>query len=101
MQGSGSALVTISGSTTDLETWDAVTPDVDNVSITCTSSGIGLDTEETSRGSYKDVDISGGSYGFKAYFTAAHTFREGSVTGWSRKEPNQSGHAGFLRGPSR
>ncbi len=83
IQGSGPAVTTIENATTGLEAWDSVTPTVTDVAINCTPTGTGLYTAGTSGGAYKDVDISGGTYGFKAYSTAAHTFREGSILGWS------------------
>ena len=56
-------------------------PDVDDVLIFACSTG--LYTDSTSTGSYTDVtidaDSTSGSVGFKAWSTAAHTFRHGKI----------------------
>ena len=70
----------ISNCTTGLYAKSYCTVDVDSLAIEDCATG--LYTDIYSDGSYTDVDISGGTTGFKAKSSGTHTFREGIITGF-------------------
>src|SRR6185503_14201295 len=75
---------------TGLYVWGHPTPNVDDLLIQ--ACGTGLYTDSTSTGSYTDVTIDAdgvsGSVGFKAWSTAAHTFRSGAILDFDNEGVN-------------